>query len=58
MAGKKTFQGCFAGCLMDCYYFGCLDTQKCEQFKRFEHGEKIDAFGNIVEPAEGYPEKL
>lgn len=59
MARKKCYQSCIAGCLMDCYYFMCYEKEKCEQFKRFQHGERIDEKGNITEPMEpGYPEKL
>lgn len=49
--GKKVIQGCFAGCEMDCYYFGCLKKSECEQFKRFERGERLDNRGRVDVPA-------
>lgn len=50
---KKYIQGCFAGCEMDCYYFGCVDREKCEQFKRFKKGERLNARGEVVEKMRG-----
>lgn len=34
-------QNCFAGCQMDCYYFGCLKIDNCDKFK------KLDSKNNI-----------
>lgn len=48
---KTFYQACFCRCEQDCYFFGCTEKEKCEQFKRFQKGEKLDAFGNIVEKA-------
>lgn len=50
---KKVIQGCFAGCEMDCYYFGCVDREKCEQFKRFQKGERLNARGEVVDKMRG-----
>lgn len=47
--GKRYVKGCLAGCIMDCYHFGCHEMQKCEQFKRFEKGERINDKGEVTQ---------
>lgn len=48
---KDPEQMCFACNLKDCYYFECLKKSECEQFKRFERGERKNANGEIIEAA-------
>lgn len=51
--GKRIVQGCLAGCVMDCYFFGCVEREKCDQFKRFEKGERIRPDGTVEQSIEG-----
>lgn len=34
---KRYVQGCMAGCVTDCYSFGCQEKGNCEQFKELQN---------------------